>query len=105
MPKPYLALFALLAFTLYTLFTLLTAEQSLLAFGRQLLSRPGTAQVLIDLYLLGAMACVWMYRDARAKGRGLAALWPYFLLTAVFVSIGPLLYIVIEGFARPRAVE
>lgn len=95
MHRPYIALAALLGFTLYTLFTMLTAEQSLLAFGRELLSRPDTAQVVIDLYLMGGLACVWMYRDARRRGR--SAL-PYILLTAVFVSVGPLLYIVVKGF-------
>ena len=98
MHRPYLALAALLGFTLYTLFTMLTAEQSLLAFGRELLARPDTAQVVIDLYLMAALACVWMYRDARGRGRSLRSVLPYFLLTAVFVSVGPLLYIVVKGF-------
>ncbi|KTC63424.1 hypothetical protein AO262_15990, partial [Pseudomonas fluorescens ABAC62] len=97
MHRPYLALAGLLGFSLYTVFTLLTAEQSLLAFGLQLLSRPDTAQVVIDLYLMAVLACVWMYRDARARGRSAASVIPYFLLTAVFVSVGPLLYIVMQG--------
>lgn len=100
MRTPYLALAALLGFSLYTLATLLTAEQSLLAFGRELMSRPDTAQVVIDLYLMAALACVWMYRDARSRGRSLASVLPYFLLTAVFVSVGPLLYIVVNGVVR-----
>ena len=104
MNRPYIALAALLGFSLYTAGTMLRADQSLVAFGLGLMSSPDTAQVVIDLYLLAAMACVWMYRDARAKGRSLVSLVPYFLLTAVFVSIGPLLYIVIDGFSRkPKA--
>lgn len=102
MHRPYIALASLLVFSLYTLGTLLWAEQPLLAFGLELLSRPDTAQVVIDLYLMAALACVWMYRDARAKGRSLASVLPYWLLTAVFVSVGPLLYIVVNGFARGR---
>jgi hypothetical protein len=100
MPRPYLALAALLGFSLYTLATMLTAEQSLLAFGLELMSRPDTAQVVIDLYLMAVLACVWMYRDARGRGRSLASVLPYFVLTAVFVSVGPLLYIVVNGFSR-----
>ena len=102
MHRPYIALASLLAFSLYTLGTLLWAEQSLLAFGLELLSRPDTAQVVIDLYLMAALACVWMYRDARTRGRSLASVLPYWLLTAMFVSVGPLLYIVVNGFARDR---
>jgi hypothetical protein len=104
MQKPYIALAALLGFTIYTVATMLTAEQSLLAFGWELMSRPDTAQVVIDLYLMAVLACVWMYRDARGRGRSMASVLPYFLLTAVFVSVGPLLYIVVNGFSR-RAMK
>ena len=103
MQKPYIALAALLGFTVYTVATMLTAEQSLLAFGWELMSRPDTAQVVIDLYLMAVLACVWMYRDARGRGRSIGSVLPYFVLTAVFVSVGPLLYIVVNGFSRrPR---
>ncbi|OPA85712.1 DUF2834 domain-containing protein [Pseudomonas fluorescens] len=98
MQRPSIALAALVGFSLYTLVTMLTAEQSLLAFGRELLSRPDTAQVVIDLYVMAALACVWMYRDAQARGRSVAWVLPYFVLTAVFVSVGPLLYIVVNGW-------
>ena len=104
MQKPYIALAALLGFTVYTVATMLTAEQSLLAFGWELMSRPDTAQVVIDLYLMAVLACVWMYRDARGRGRSMASVLPYFLLTAVFVSVGPLHYIVVNGFSR-RAMK
>lgn len=100
MNRPYLALAALLAFSLYTAATLLLADQSLIEFGLELMSRPDTAQVVIDLYLLAILACVWMYRDARSRGRSVLQVLPYLLLTAVFVSIGPLLYLVISGFGR-----
>ena len=101
MRRPWIALAGLLAFALYTLITMLIADQSLMAFGRELISRPDTAQVVIDLYLMAALACVWMYRDARARGKSLASVLPYLLVTAVFVSIGPLLYIVVNGFREP----
>ncbi|WP_300634220.1 DUF2834 domain-containing protein [Pseudomonas sp.] len=100
MPGPYIALVGLLGFSLYTVATMLTAEQSLIAFGQELMSRPDTAQVVIDLYLMAILACVWMYRDARGRGRSLMSVVPYFVLTAVFVSVGPLLYIVVNGFRR-----
>lgn len=100
MNRPYLALATLLSFAAYTACTMWQADQSLVEFGLGLMSSPDTAQVVIDLYLLAALACVWMYRDARAKGRSLGAVLPYLVLTAVFVSLGPLLYIVINGFSR-----
>lgn len=104
MKKPYIALVTLLFFSVYTASTLFLAEQSLLAFGLGLMSRPDTAQVVIDLYLLACMACIWMYRETRAKGRSLTSLLPYLVITAIFVSIGPLLYIVVNGFGRQSPV-
>ena len=102
MHRPWIALVGLLAFTLYTVITMLMAEQSLMAFGLELISRPDTAQVVIDLYLMAVLACVWMYRDARARGKSRVSVLPYWLITAVFVSVGPLLYLVVNGF-RHRA--
>ncbi|ROM34181.1 DUF2834 domain-containing protein [Pseudomonas poae] len=96
--RPYIALATLLGFSLYSLAVMFTAEQSLLAFGWELMTRPDTAQVVIDLYLMAVLACVWMYRDARKRGRSVLGVLPYFVLTAVFVSVGPLLYIVVKGY-------
>jgi hypothetical protein len=69
----------------------------LIDFGISLMSRPDTAQVVIDLYLLATLAGIWMYRDARKRGWSGLAVIPYLLLTAIFVSVGPLLYLVVRG--------
>lgn len=100
----FFALASLVLFSIYSGWTMLIAEQSLLAFGRELVSRPDTAQVVIDLYLMAALACVWMVKDNRSRGRSLIAMLPYLLITAVFVSIGPLLYLAVNGPDRRRQV-
>lgn len=100
MKKIALPLSVLIAFTAYTLFSMSQAEQSLIQFGLQLMSSLDTAQVVIDLYILAALACVWMYHDNKSRGKSFAAVVPYLLITAVFVSIGPLLYLVVKGFAQ-----
>ncbi|PPK39946.1 DUF2834 domain-containing protein [Pseudomonas laurylsulfatiphila] len=92
-----LPLIALIAFAGYTLSVMLQAEQSLIDFGISLISRPDTAQVVIDLYLLATLAGIWMYRDARKRGLSTLSVVPYLLITAVFVSVGPLLYLVVRG--------
>ncbi|MBH3426325.1 DUF2834 domain-containing protein [Pseudomonas alkylphenolica] len=97
-----IALTLLVLFSVYTGWTMLNAEQSLVAFGLELISRPDTAQVVIDLYLMAALACIWMARDNRARGNAAISVLPYLLLTALFVSIGPLLYLVVNGFERER---
>lgn len=93
-----LPLTALIAFAGYTVSVMLQAEQSLLDFGISLMSRPDTAQVVIDLYLLATLAGIWMYQDARKRGQSGLSVVPYLLVTAIFVSVGPLLYLVVRGF-------
>ncbi|WP_192560842.1 DUF2834 domain-containing protein [Pseudomonas allokribbensis] len=102
-----LPLTALIAFSGYTVGVMLQAEQSLIDFGIGLMSRPDTAQVVIDLYLLATLVGIWMFKDARKRGQSGWSVVPYLLLTAVFVSIGPLLYLVVRGLQdrkRPAAV-
>jgi hypothetical protein len=53
--------------------------------------------VVIDLYILAVLACTWIYRDGRARGESLTYLLPFFALTALFVSVGPLLYLVLKA--------
>ncbi|EJM49611.1 Protein of unknown function (DUF2834) [Pseudomonas sp. GM33] len=97
-----LPLIALITFAGYTLSVMLQAEQSLIDFGISLMSRPDTAQVVIDLYLLATLAGIWMYRDARKRGLSTLSVVPYLLITAVFVSVGPLLYLVVRGVQDRR---
>ncbi|KAA0961686.1 DUF2834 domain-containing protein [Pseudomonas sp. ANT_H12B] len=92
-----LPLIALIAFAGYTVSVMLRAEQSLIDFGISLMSRPDTAQVVIDLYLLASLAGICMYRDARKRGQSRLSVAPYLLITAIFVSIGPLLYLVVRS--------
>jgi hypothetical protein len=86
----------LFIFSGYTLFTMSIAEQSLLSFGYQLISSPDTAQVLLDLYIMAFLAICWMYRDVKSRGKSIGYFIPFALLTLIFVSIGPLLYLVLK---------
>lgn len=61
----------------FTFWVMAGAEQSLLAFGAQLMSSPDTARIVIDLYILAALACIWMYHDARHRGKGLGYLFRF----------------------------
>lgn len=97
-----IALAILVPLSLYTTWTIATAEQSLLAFGLELISSPDTAQLVIDLYLMAGLAAFWMVRDNRLRGGSTRALLPYLLLTAVFVSVGPLLYLAVRGTAAEQ---
>lgn len=84
----------LIGFAGYTIFTMSIAEQSLLSFGYQLISSPDTAQVVIDLYIMAFLALIWIYQDVRKRGKTVLYFLPYCVITLIFVSIGPLLYLI-----------
>ena len=90
-------LITLCLFMGFTFWAMAGTDQSLLAFGAELMSSPDTAQVVIDLYILAALACLWMYQDGKSRGKGIDYLIPFFILTTVFVSAGPLLYLALRG--------
>lgn len=100
-----LAIFLLIPFVLYTAYTMSIAEQSLLSFGYQLINSPDTAQVVIDLYIMAILAIVWMYYDAKQLGKTVIYWLPFTLLTLVFVSVGPLLYLVLRKDVRTNETE
>lgn len=56
--------------------------------------------VVIDLSLKAGLAAARMVRDARSRDDSSFSVLPYLLLTLVFVSLGPLLYIVVKGSKR-----
>ena len=102
MKRVALPLHVLIDFAAYTFSVMLQAQEPLLDFGLRLMSRPDTAQVVIDLYLLGALACIWMYKDARSRGQTTLSVVPYWLITALFVSMGPLLYRAVRGLREAK---
>ena len=65
-----------------------------LGFWRLVTANAATIAAMVDLTIALALVTVWMWRDARARGVSLA---PYLLLTATLGSIGPLLYLVLNG--------
>jgi hypothetical protein len=89
-------LIGLILFSGFTAYAMMNSQESLIDFGARLMSSLDTAQVVIDLYILCSLACVWMYRDNKSKGNKIGIVLPYFFLTAVLASIGPLLYIVVS---------
>jgi len=53
----------------------------------------GEGQVLADLVILAALACMWMVPDARARG---ISPWPFVIATLVAGSFGVLFYLVVR---------
>ena len=50
----------------------------------------GGGQVLVDLVIALSLVMIWMWRDAKDKGRNI---WPWIAITLLAGSFGPLLYL------------
>ncbi len=87
----------LVAFASYTLFAMSISNQSLLSFGYQMVTSPDTAQVLIDLYIMALLAITWILLDCKKLGKPIWYWALFTLLTLVFVSVGPLLYLILRS--------
>ncbi|MEC4724175.1 DUF2834 domain-containing protein [Shewanella sp. D64] len=91
-----ISLTLLVLFASYTGYTMSIAQPSLLSFGYQLISSPDTAQVVIDLYIMAGLALAWMYQDIKNRGKTIKHWLPYAVVTLLFVSMGPLLYLALR---------
>ena len=60
-------------------------------FYERVLANAATTAALVDLVIALGLVSVWMWQDAR--DRGWSAL-PYLVLTLVFGSVGPLVYLI-----------
>ena len=49
-----------------------------------------STQIFFDLIIALSLVMVWMWQDAKAKGRNV---WPWIAATLAFGSFGPLLYL------------
>lgn len=60
-----------------------------------------TWTIFADLVIALGMVCIWMFRDARA--RGISPL-PYLAATLLLGSVGPLLYLTRRGSEATREI-
>ena len=51
----------------------------------------GPAQVFFDLVIVAALGCIWMVKDARARGKHA---WPYVVITLAGGCFGMLFYLI-----------
>ena len=82
-------LLSFVAFTAWAVATGGTFSEVSAAFT----ANPWTIQVTIDLILALSMVCVWMWTDARRRGKNPV---PWVVATALTGSIAPLTYLLLR---------
>jgi len=56
-------------------------------------------QIFVDLVIALTLVMVWIWNDARTRGR---VAWPWIVATLAFGSFGPLVYLLVrESKSRP----
>lgn len=65
-------------------------------------ANPWGLQVTLDLCIALTLVCIWIWRDARARGR--SAL-PWLVLTVCVGSIAPLVYLLLRPADAPGAAS
>jgi len=60
-------------------------------FFAQVLANAATTAALVDLVIALGLVSIWMWQDARDRGWSVL---PYLVLTLVFGSVGPLVYLI-----------
>jgi hypothetical protein len=65
-----------------------------MGFWQLITANTATIAALVDLTIALTLVTVWMWRDARRRG---VSLMPYLALTATLGSVGPLLYLIVNG--------
>jgi hypothetical protein len=76
-------------FSAFTLFVVI--QQGVISVFENQFKTAGGIQVFLDLVIMCSLFSVWMYRDTKAKKRRFT---PWFILTLLAGSIGPLLYLI-----------
>lgn len=94
-----LAIALLVPFTAVTVYAL--ADVGYMGVIDQLLAAPANWQIAFDLVIALVLVLGFIFRDARQSGRNP---WPYFAITLVMGSFGPLLYFALQK-NRYRAIE
>jgi hypothetical protein len=85
----------LTAFILLTLYIALTSTAPIWVEAAQMLSNVSSLQfhIMIDIYVLVLLFCIWMIKDSRQQGYSIKIQIMFVLLSVSLISIGVMLYL------------
>ena len=85
----------LIAFILLTVYIALTSAAPIWVETAQMLSNVSSLQfhVMVDIYLLVLLFCIWMIKDSRQQGYSIKIQIMFVLISVSLISIGVMLYL------------
>ena len=85
----------LTAFILLTLYIALTSAAPIWVEAAQMLANVSSLQfhVMVDIYLLVLLFCIWMIKDSREQGYSIKIQIMFVFLSISLISIGVMLYL------------
>jgi len=85
----------LTAFMMLTIYIALTSEAPIWVETAQMLSRVSSLQfhVLIDIYILTLLFCIWMVKDSKAQGFSVSIQLLFVVMCVGLISIGVMSYL------------
>lgn len=95
-PKQIIGLVGLLtAFILLTVYIALTSAAPIWVEAAQMLANVSSLQfhVMVDIYLLVLLFCIWVVKDSRKQGYSTKIQIMFVFLSVTLISIGVMLYL------------
>lgn len=92
----------------FTIYVMVAGEVGLFPYLGALRPDSWSTQILVDLVIACTLLCIWMIRDAHARGKPVRSVVPFVVLTIALGSLGPLLYLLIREGTKdqnPAAVK
>jgi len=85
----------LIAFILLTVYIALTSAAPIWVETAQMLANVSSLQfhVMVDIYLLVLLFCIWMIKDSRQQGYSIKIQIMFVLISVSLISMGVMLYL------------
>ncbi len=97
----------LIAFILLTVYIALTSVAPIWVEAAQMLGNVSSLQfhVMVDIYVLVLLFCVWMIKDSRQQGYSIQIQIMFVLLSVTLISIGVMSYLIYRARSQRNILD
>ena len=97
----------LTAFILLTLYIALTSTAPIWVEAAQMLAHVSSLQfhVMVDIYLLVLLFCIWMIKDSREQGLSIKIQVMFVFLSVSLISIGVMSYLIYRAKSQQNILD